>query len=98
MIAKKANKDLTYKVEFVDKVNSSLVRSFKNIANVSYEIYDEGNYEFLIVNYVGGAKAVRNCTGNSLSAILREFSRLVDGHYYEELDYYKLISSKYALV
>ena len=52
---------------------------------------ENGRYltEYLKVNYRGGAYAVRNATGNSMSANLREIAKLVDGGYYQELDDYK---------
>lgn len=87
------------KIKFVEELNNTLTKYIHNVESIKYEFYNNGNgyYEYLVINYKGGAKAVRNCTGNSLSSILNEIVRLIDGGYYDELDYYNSVKEKYTL-
>lgn len=52
--------------------------------------------EYLVITYVGGAKACRNININSHTANLQEFARLVNGGYYEELDEFKWYEENWA--
>ena len=45
--------------------------------------------EFMVVTYKGGAIAVRDCAINSNLANLCEFTKLMHGGYYEEVQPYK---------
>ena len=45
--------------------------------------------EYVKVNYRGGAYAVRNASGNSVSADFKAIAQLVDGGYYSENDDYE---------
>lgn len=85
------------KIIFVSKISDSLVGFQTNIIEVRYEIYkhkDGYKQEYLVVEYSGGAKTVRNCNGNSYSAIFEELSKYLDHGYYDENeDYNKIINS-----
>ena len=71
--------------------------SKSNVERVDYEVYSrvsrmdgESVYytEFVVVTFVGGAKSVRNISGNSNNATFREVGKLIDGGYYDEIPYY----------
>lgn len=77
---------------FVDKLSFALSGNCGQVVDVRYEAYESENdsepREFIIITFFGGAISVRNVHMNSHSAILRELGRLVDGDYYDEVDYY----------
>ena len=56
--------------------------------------------EYLEVVYKGGARAVRNCTGDSCYAIIEELGKLVYGGYYAEVTDIERIENdpKYKLI
>ena len=65
-------------------------------ASVRYEVYvvpmpDGEHYlrEYVIMQYLGGAIAPRNVTGNSLALIMKEIGGLTCGGYYDEVEEYK---------
>lgn len=70
-----------------------------SILALTYEVFEYVNteheliQEYLVVTYRGGAKTYRSCNMNSLSAILKEISKLANGGYYDELEDYKNIST-----
>ncbi len=50
---------------------------------------DEFNgYSFIVVKFRGGGLSVRNCTGNSHLANVKELSEIVGGGYYQEVEVY----------
>ena len=70
--------------------------SKSNVEKVEYEVYskaapDGGIWytEFAVVTFVGGGKSVRVISGNSNNANFREIAKLIDGGYYDELEFYK---------
>lgn len=84
------------KIDFVNELSNIIIfkDNISNIESVEYQIFTNVNYpdrkqEFIRVNYVGGGYAVRNSNGNSLSAIFKEIGNLLDGGYYDEVDWYK---------
>jgi hypothetical protein len=96
------------KKEFIDGLSRVFEAGNSNtsVTSVDYEVYrkdiDEDRIhftEYLVVNYFGGGKSVRNINGNSNSTNFRELGKLLDGGYYEELkDYESLATSGYFLV
>ena len=82
------------KADFIKALNPVVSDAISNISNIAYEVYENVTAEhawfkeYLVVTYLGGAKAVRNCTGNSLSANFQELAKLLDGGYYDEVAYY----------
>jgi hypothetical protein len=53
--------------------------------------YIDYTKEYLVINYKGGARTVRICSGNSYSAIFEEISKYLDrGYYAEEYDLYDI--------
>lgn len=85
------NSELKTKKEFVEELGKTLSRVQKNIASMEYLILYNKLYEcpveYLIINYVGGAKTVRCCTGNSCSAIFEEVAKYLNHGYYDEVEY-----------
>ena len=94
------------KKAFIDALN--LVFQVKprkhSVQSVAYEVYSKAitnefvtNHtyyqEFLVVTFDGGSISVRNVNGNSCTANLREVSKLVDGGYYDEVEFYKSLEA-----
>lgn len=84
------SESLQKKVQFVKEISRSVAKVQKNIKNIEYRIYQNKEYEdwqheYLVVNYTGGARTVRNCNGNSCSAILEEIARYLRSGYYDEV-------------
>lgn len=92
---------LENKVKFVEGLNKVVPGNVSNIASVEYQVYANVNHdtwttEFLVVNYKGGAKQARYCSGNSNAAILDELGGMLyssqhnrtggcDTSYYEDV-------------
>lgn len=92
---------------FIDNVSKvfEIASLQSNVAKVSYEVYmkqidDETMYysEFVVVTFQGGGKSVRIISGNSNNATFREIGKLIDGGYYDELEYYNKIRTTYTKV
>lgn len=75
------------KIEFVKKLNEAIQFAGKNVEQVNYKIFesDSAVRELLEVIYKGGARAVRNCTGDSCYTIFEELGKLLYGGYYDEV-------------
>lgn len=77
-----------------------------SVTSVEYEVYrkditEDRIYfaEYIIVNFFGGGKCVRNVNGNSNSANFRAVGELIDGGYYDEVrDYETIVDNGFALV
>lgn len=93
------------KVQFVKGISDVIVGSGKfSIEEITYHVFEDADEvlrEYLIIHYKGGAKAARNCRGNSEGAIFEEISHFLfsgspvgyhDG--YAEYEYYKNILAK----
>ena len=76
------------KIKFVRGLSKPIATFKTNVSSVEYHVFEhkEGGWkqEFLVVNYDGGARTVRNCNGNSFSAIFEELARFLDSGYYNE--------------
>ena len=100
------------KKAFVDAINTAFqVEPRKHsVQSVAYEVFSkEINNEFvtnhlyfqeyLVVTFDGGGVSVRNANGNSYTANFREIGKLIDGGYYDEVEFYRsLISSGFEKV
>lgn len=90
------------KIEFVKKLNEAFQVVGKSVEQVNYKIFESDNVikEYLEVVYKGGARAVRNCTGDSCYAIIEELGKLVYGGYYAEVTDIERIENdpKYRLI
>ena len=78
------------KVRFVRGLSNSICPFKTNVESIEYVVFEHSEkgwtQEYLVVNYDGGAKTVRNCNGNSFSAIFEELSRFLDSGYYDEVE------------
>ena len=77
-----------------------------SVTSVDYEVYrkdiaEDRIYfaEYIIVNFFGGGKSVRNVNGNSNSANFRVVGELIDGGYYDEVrNYETIVDNGFVLV
>ena len=92
-------KELQEKINFINELKKVFKRYSIGIEDLNYEVFENnGDYtEYLTLKFEGGALSARNCTGDSLSAILSEIARLSNGGYYEENDWYATLESKYPI-
>lgn len=77
------------KISLIAELNQLLPKYIDNVESVEYSVFRHKAHdwiqEYLIINYVGGARTVRSCNGNSFSAILQELTRYLNsGNYAEE--------------
>jgi hypothetical protein len=88
------------KKAFVDNVSKAFEACpvGTGVVSVKYEVYkkeinEETTYfvEYIVVNFTGGGKSVRNVNGNSHTANFREIGKLVDGGYYDEIKDYEIM-------
>ena len=97
--------EMKKKIEFVKKVNEAVTFAGKSVEQVNYKVFEDKEYpdsyrEYVEVIYKGGARAVRNCSGNSCYAIFEEIARLLFGGYYSEVPAIEQIENdpRYVLV
>ena len=92
MLTPERIKILSEKVNFV-KALSAVIPSYQtNVESLHYDVFEDEetghDYEYLVIEYVGGAHSYRSCNGNSISAIFEEIAGMLDSGYYdEERDY-----------
>ena len=96
------------KKAFIDDVS----RAFEacsvgtGVVSVDYEVYkkeisNDITYflEYVVINFKGGGKSVRNINGNSHNANFREIGKLLDGGYYDEVrDYESMLERDFIKV
>lgn len=86
--------EIQKKTEFVRELNDAITKVQPNVTSIRYRIlrHTEGWYEeFLEITYKGGARTLRNCSGNSCSAILEEIARYLNHGMYDEIRYFEAI-------
>jgi hypothetical protein len=86
------------KKTFINNISRAFELSESTVMSVGYEVYrkeispdDTYFMEYLVITFVGGAKIVRIANGNSDAANFREIGKLIDGGYYDEVDFYETI-------
>lgn len=87
----------TNKKHFVDGISKVFeTLSTTGPKKISYEVYKKAinentTYfcEYIVVTFEGGGKSPINVNGNSNSANFRAIGKLIDGGYYDEVEYYK---------
>lgn len=88
---------LLNKRNFVDRLSYAICGYCGQVVDIRYEAYeskdDSEPQEFIILTFIGGAISVRNVHLNSHSAILRDIGRLIDGGYYDEVEYYNKLQT-----
>ena len=81
------------KIEFVKELNAAITKVQPNVVAIRYRVlaHKVGKWyeEFLEIEYKGGAKTLRNCSGNSCSAILTEIARYLDHGMYDEIRFFE---------
>lgn len=67
------------------------VKKRTSIFEIEYDVFATkyGIHEYIVITFNGGGKNVRNCEGNSLTAVFREIGKLLNGGYYDELGSYE---------
>ena len=98
MLTPERIKILSKKVNFVKALSAVIPAYQTNVESLHYDVFEDEetgyDFEFLVIDYVGGAHSYRNCTGNSISAIFEEIAGMLDsGYYAEERDYNVVKSS-----
>jgi hypothetical protein len=94
---------------FIDHISKVFEDEYlqSNVKKVEYEVYErvskmdgESIYytEFVVVTFTSGAISVRNISGNSNNASFREIGKLIDGGYYDEVEYYEKVKESSTLV
>lgn len=96
------------KKRFIDHISKVFEDEslMSNVERVDYEVYsklspdghDTWYTEFAVVTFVGGGKSVRVISGNSNNANFREIAKLIDGGYYDELEFYKRVKESGTFV
>lgn len=88
---------LSKKVNFVKALSAVIPAYQTNVESLHYDVFEDEetgyDYEYLVVDYVGGAHSYRNCNGNSISAIFEEIAGMLDSGYYEEERDYNVVKS-----
>ena len=85
------------KKQFIDNISKALGLSNTAVQKVDYVVLTRYNdtfkidvyYEFVVVTFIGGAKAVKSVGGNSDSANFKEIGKLIGDGYYDEVNYYE---------
>lgn len=87
------NAEMKKKVQMVDELNDTLCHYVPGVSNVSYKVFvnDRFKREYAVVEFIGGNKCVRNCSGDSCSCIVSEIAKMLNGGYYEELREYNAL-------
>ena len=106
-----AEKIMMYKEkkEFIRNINKAFETRPKgsSVESVGYEVYvkyhpDHDVYQFaeyLVVNFVGGAKSVARVSSNSNISNFKVLGNLIDGGYYDEIvDYNSLSGMGFEIV
>lgn len=97
MLTPERIKTLSNKANFVKALSAVIPAYQTNVESLHYDVFeDEENeyeYEYLVIDYVGGAHSYRICSGNSISAIFEEIAGMLDSGYYEEERDYNVVKS-----
>ena len=98
MLTPERIKILSNKVNFVKALSAVIPAYQTNVESLHYDVFEDEetgyDYEYLVIDYVGGAHSYRNCNGNSISLIFEEIAGMLDsGYYAEERDYNVVKSS-----
>lgn len=84
------------KNEFVKEL-SGVLTTIPNVETIDYKVFVkhcdtfDKIVEFIVITFKGSGRSPGNVTGNSLSAILRDIAKRIDGGEYEELEYLEFI-------
>ena len=88
---------LSKKVNFVKALSAVIPAYQTNVESLHYDVFEDEetgyDYEYLVIDYVGGAHSYRGCNGNSISAIFEEIAGMLDSGYYEEERDYNVVKA-----
>ena len=88
---------LSKKVNFVKALSAVIPAYQTNVESLHYDVFEDEetgyDYEYLVIDYVGGAHSYRICNGNSISVIFEEIAGMLDSGYYEEERDYNVVKS-----
>ena len=97
MLTPERIKILSNKVNFVKALSAVIPVYQTNVESLHYDVFEDEetgyDYEYLVIDYVGGAHSYKNCNGNSISAIFEEIAGMLDSGYYAEERDYNVIKS-----
>lgn len=97
MLTPERIKILSKKVNFVKALSAVIPAYQTNVESLHYDVFEDEetgyDYEYLVIDYVGGAHSYRNCNGNSISVIFEEIAGMLDSGYYEEERDYNVVKS-----
>lgn len=82
--------EISKKIKFVTEISEAVTKVQDNITSIKYRVFksltqENEEREYLVINYKGGARTVRACTGNSCSAIFEEIAKYLEHGYYSEV-------------
>jgi hypothetical protein len=93
---------------FIDHISKVFEDEYlqSNVTKVDYEVYsnysavwNETYYtEFVVVHFVGGGKSVRTISGNSNNTNFQEIGKLINGGYYDGLEFYQRVKESSDIV
>ena len=96
------------KHRFVEQLSGvfQITNHNSTVEGISYEVYHKSfsnhtseTREYVVVSYIGGAKAPRTVSGYCCTAIFRIIGDLLNGGYYDEVrDYESLVETGYQWV
>lgn len=80
----------TEKMKF-DRIGKVIAEEVENIQDIYLDVFESEGYKqvYIVVEFVGGAKSVRNARANSLTLNIEEVSKMLNGGYYKEVEEYK---------
>lgn len=78
----------------VEEITNAVAKNVTHITKIDYEIWYNPDYEnvyeeYLKITFVGGGWTVRCCTGNSITSCIRALGQIVDGGYYDDVEFYR---------
>lgn len=75
------------KIREFDEIGKVILKNIPGYEKIFLERI--GDEEFIVIQFEGGGISVRNATGNSTVANIAELAKLLNGGYYDEVEYYK---------
>lgn len=94
------------KKAFIDNISRAFELNESTVTAIEYEVYSKYNpeyattyyAEFVVVSFTGGAISVAIANGNSDSANFRAIGKLIDGGYYDDINYYNAVKDTSTVV
>ena len=79
-----------------DNIGLAIAEAIPNIADIHLDVFEteDEKHTYIVVEFICGAISVRNARGNSITANIEELSKMLNGGYYDEVEYYKNLKEK----